>query len=73
MQVLDQVLRLLSRGERMNTLRQAATGQGGAAVPRCDIRRIQGAALQLVSDMEENDAIPDRYYLAIMLLTWTPC
>lgn len=60
MQVLDTVLRLLSRSERMSILRQAATGKGDAQVPACDIKRIQGAALQLVSDMEEKDAIPDR-------------
>ena len=60
MQVLDTTLRLLSRSERMSILRQAATGQGDAEVPACDIKRIQGAALQLVSDMEEKDAIPDR-------------
>ena len=61
MRILDMVLRLLTRSERMNTLRLAATGQGGEAVPSCEIRRVQGAALQLVSDMEEKDAIPDRY------------
>ncbi len=60
MQILDIVLRLLSRNERMSTLRQAASGQGGNDVPPCDIKRVQGAALQLVSDMEEKDAIPDR-------------
>lgn len=60
MQVLDTVLRLLSRSERMIVLRQAATGQSSNEVPACDIKRIQGAALQLVSDMEEKEAIPDR-------------
>ncbi len=60
MQILDIVLRLLSRNERMSTLRQAASGQGSNEVPPCDIKRVQGAALQLVSDMEEKDAIPDR-------------
>lgn len=60
MQVLDTVLRQLSRSERMATLRQSATGQGDT-VPYCDIKRIQGAALQLISDMEEKVAIPDRY------------
>ena len=37
--------------------------QGGDSrmdVPACDVRRIQGAALQLISDMEEKEAIPDR-------------
>ena len=68
MQVLDTVLRQLSRSERMSTLRQSATGQGdtmpsgqGDTVPSCDIKRIQSAALQLISDMEEKVAIPDRY------------
>ena len=60
MRVLDTVLRQLSRSERMRSLRQSATGQGDA-VPSCDIKRIQGAALQLISDMEEKVAIPDRY------------
>ena len=60
MQILDIVLRLLSRNERMSILRQAASGQGGDDVPPCDIKRVRGAALQLVSDMEEKDAIPDR-------------
>ena len=60
MRVLDTVLRQLSRSERMGTLRQSATGQGDT-VPSCDIKRIQGAALQLISDMEEKVAIPDRY------------
>ncbi|KAL0035493.1 hypothetical protein WJX77_008779 [Trebouxia sp. C0004] len=64
MQILDIVLRLLSRNERMSTLRQAASGQGNDDVPPCDIKRVQGAALQLVSDMEEKDAIPDRRLLA---------
>lgn len=59
MRVLDTVLRQLSRSERMSTLRQSATEQG-AAMPSCDIKRIQGAALQLISDMEEKIAIPDR-------------
>lgn len=59
MRVLDTVLRQLSRSERLSTLRQSATEQGGA-VPSCDIKRIQGAALQLISDMEEKVAIPDR-------------
>lgn len=59
MRVLDTVLRQLCRSERMSTLRQSATEQGGA-VPSCDIKRIQGAALQLISDMEEKIAIPDR-------------
>ena len=61
MQILDVVLRLLSRNERMSILRQAASGQGGNDVPPCDIKRVRGAALQLVSDMEEQDAVPDRY------------
>ena len=60
MRVLDTVLRQLSRSERMGTLRQSAIGQGDT-VPSCDIKRIQGAALQLISDMEEKVAIPDRY------------
>ena len=60
MQILDIVLRLLSRNERMSILRQAASGQGGDNVPPCNIKRVRGAALQLVSDMEEKDAIPDR-------------
>ncbi|DBB14614.1 hypothetical protein WJX82_003763 [Trebouxia sp. C0006] len=64
MQILDIVLRLLSRNERMSVLRQAASGQGGDDVPPCDIKRVRGAALQLVSDMEEKDAIPDRRLLA---------
>lgn len=64
MQILDVVLRLLSRNERMSILRQAASGQGGNDVPPCDIKRVRGAALQLVSDMEEQDAIPDRRLLA---------
>ncbi|KAL3148749.1 hypothetical protein ABBQ38_014160 [Trebouxia sp. C0009 RCD-2024] len=63
MRVLDTVLRLLSRSERMSTLRQSASGQGDT-VPSCDIKRIQGAALQLISDMEEKVAIPDRRLLA---------
>lgn len=66
MQVLDKMLSLLSRDERMTLLRKAM--QGGDPrldVPGCDIRRIQGAALQLINDMEEKEAIPDRCVLII--------
>lgn len=72
MRVLDTVLRQLSRSERIGTLRQSATGQGDA-VPSCDIKRIQGAALQLISDMEEKVAIPDRYLHATSCWGWVSC
>lgn len=67
--MLDKMLSLLSRDERLTLLRKAM--QGGDSrmdVPACDVRRIQGAALQLISDMEEKEAIPDRQvqlYLAV--------
>ena len=61
MQILDKMLSLLSRDDRLTLIRKAM--QGGdprMEVPGCDIRRIQGAAQQLISDMEEKEAIPDR-------------
>ena len=61
MQVLDVILRLLSRGERMGVLKEATSGQSSSnGPPQCDIKRIQAAATQLVTDMEEKEAIPDR-------------
>ena len=61
MQVLDKMLSLLSRGERLSLLKASVQGGDPAlGLPQCDIRRIQGAALQLISDMEEKEAIPDR-------------
>ena len=59
--MLDKVLGLLSRGERLSLIRKSIQGGDSTlSLPGCDINRIQAAAVQLISDMEEKEAIPDR-------------
>ena len=59
MQVLDLVLRLKDRKERLEVLKEAAQGKGNK-VPVCGITTLRANAGQVLSDMEDQDAIPDK-------------
>ena len=68
MQVLDLCLRLLTRGERMDVLRESCKGNG-QKVPVCGLTALRSNSAQLVSDMEDRDLIPDRSALQSHLQT----
>ncbi len=45
--------------QRVEVVRQAAQGQA-PGLPACEAQRLQMAVAQLLDDMEEKEAIPDR-------------
>ena len=46
-------------GDRVEVVRKAAEGKE-AGLPKCEPHRLQLAVSQLLDDMEEKEAIPDR-------------
>ena len=68
MRVLDLCLRLRTRSERMDVLRESCTGNG-KKVPVCGLTALRSNSAQLVSDMEDRDLIPDRSVLHTHLET----
>ncbi|KAK9856821.1 hypothetical protein WJX84_008996 [Apatococcus fuscideae] len=67
MQVLNAVLLCKSSGDRVEVVRKAAEGKE-AGLPKCEPHRLQLAVSQLLDDMEEKEAIPDRKLLARLCL-----
>ncbi|KAK9832283.1 hypothetical protein WJX74_005351 [Apatococcus lobatus] len=67
MQVLNAVLKCASSEQRVRVVRKAADGSV-RGVPTCEPHRLQLAVSQLLDDMEEKEAIPDRKLLARLCL-----
>lgn len=46
--------------ERVAALRQGCGADGWGGLPRCQLAGLSRAATQLIDDMEDKEAVPDR-------------
>ncbi|EIE25672.1 hypothetical protein COCSUDRAFT_46328 [Coccomyxa subellipsoidea C-169] len=76
LRVLDAVQRLTSSEERVDLLRRAASGAAAdvsmpaadVSVPACQLSSLQTIANQVIDDMEDKEAVPDKQLLARLCL-----